>query len=79
MRKRACTEVSKIMGARPKKVVTEVSRMGRKRRMVAWTTASWAVSPSARSSLILTTSTRESLTAMPARATRPMMEMMLRS
>jgi hypothetical protein len=39
MRKRAWTLVSRIIGARPKKVVREVSRIGRKRRTAASTIA----------------------------------------
>ena len=37
--KRACKDCSKIIGSSPKKVVSEVNKMGRKRRMPPSTAA----------------------------------------
>lgn len=52
MRKRACTDVSAIIGARPKKVVSDVSRIGRNRRVAPWTMASSALAPARRYPLV---------------------------
>jgi len=67
----AWTLVSNSMGTRPKKVVTEVRTMGRKRRQPEASTAVMISLPAARSRLIWSTRSRESFTTTPERATIP--------
>ena len=79
-RKRAWTEVSKIIGVNPKNVVNEVSKIGRNRRVPAWLIASLAESCRVvRRLLAVTISTSESLITTPDRATIPNRLMTLRS
>ena len=66
MRKRACTLVSRMIGHSPKKVVSEVNKIGRMRRAPASRTACRGLSPSSRRSwLAASTSTRLAFTETP--------------
>jgi len=62
---------SMISGKMPRKVVTAVSRIGRKRPLQASRMACAGGLPRERSSLMKSMSTREPLTMMPARPTTP--------
>ncbi len=73
IRKRACTEVSRIMGASPKKVLSEVMIIGRKRLLPASLTAPNRSMPLVRLLLARTIRISESLTTTPVRATIPIM------
>ena len=72
-------ERSRMIGIRPKNVVSEVRMTGRTRRVTPPITASRALLPSIRNWFTASISTRESLTTTPASATRPKMLRKLRS
>ena len=55
IRKRACMDVSKIMGDSPKNVVSDVNMIGRKRRLAELMTASITVIPPASRFLLMVT------------------------
>ena len=78
---RNCAEidVSKIMGASPKNVVSAASTIGRNRLVPACRAAWGGVSPASAYRLAVTTSTRPPLTTTPHRAMMPKTLMMLRS
>ena len=75
----ACVLRSRMIGETPRKVVTEVSMMGRKRTFAPCTIASDMGSPLRCRSLMKSMSTSESFTTTPDRPTSPNMESMPRS
>ena len=64
-------EVSSIIGRSPRDVVSDVSMIGRRRRIEAHRTASNADMPSSRLRFAVTTSTRLSFTTTPVSAMIP--------
>ena len=71
----ACVDVSNMMGNRPKNVVSEVSRMARKRAAPDSTAACVGVAPRAAARLTKSTMMRLSFTTTPANARMPTSEM----
>jgi len=71
IRKRACRLFSSIIGTSPQKVVSVVSRIGRKRRVTESRITCFRAMPSARSRLIRSIMISESLTTIPVSATIP--------